>query len=303
MSHIKNALMLLTVFLLVAACAPEPLVSPTPEKPTEEQIVVEPTVVVATPAEAEAQDEPTEQATTQAAAAEMETPTSTASPQEETETPEPSLSSEDDLIRFSMGDPSSDMVTLINQLTNKGVISTNDGQYFQMNDLILRWARINWYKAWFTPIAPESFVVNAHVKWFAASKNANSFNSGCGFAFHAQDEDNHYMAFIALDGYVYLWRVIYGRPSVLSQGWYNFYTAGEKNEEGIWVSEADITLAVEGIKFTFFVDGKEMWTRYDPVLEDGNLALALASGINTGFGTQCEFSDTEIFVLEDGGGE
>ncbi len=208
------------------------------------------------------------------------------------------LEGEDDIVRLRLGEPSIEMQMLVRKLSEEAVISTDEGHYFQMDDLMLRWAQINWYKAWFSPIAPDDFVVRADVKWFAASKNANTFNSGCGFAFHASDRHNHYMAFIATDGNVYLWRVINGRPAVLGVGWYNFYSAGEKDEAGIWVSEATIVLAVEGKKFTFFVNGEEILTRYDPVLKEGNLAVALASGINTGFGTQCEFTDTEIFVLD-----
>jgi hypothetical protein len=238
------------------------------------------------------------------------TPTETQTPRTDTEvqtelppqeTPTemvPVLEGEDDIVRLRLGEPSTDMQMLVRKLAQDEVISTAEGHYFQMDDLILRWAQINWYKAWFSPIAPDDFVVRADLKWFAASKNANTFNSGCGFAFHASDRRNHYMAFIATDGYVYLWRVIRGRPAVLGMGWYNFYTAGEKDEAGIWVSDATFVLAVEGKKFTFFVNGEEIMTRYDPVLEEGNLAVALASGINSGFGTQCEFTNTEIFVLE-----
>jgi hypothetical protein len=281
------------VLLLLVSCAPadaaatiEPTQEEQPDETSQPDLTDEPVVTASTPAE----ETPEETATAE------DQPTATPKPQSTESTDV--LESEDELIELRIGNPSSAMESLVKDLADQGVISTAEGQYFQMNDLILRWARINWYKAWFTPIGPDDFVASADVKWFAASRNANAFNSGCGFSFRAADQDHHYMAFIALDGYVYLWRVFNGRPAVLGQGWYNFYSAGEKNEEGIWISEAHIDLAVEGMKITFFVNGEEVITRHDPVLEEGQLALALASGINSDFGTQCEFTNTEFFVLD-----
>ncbi len=288
----RHLLILIFIFLLVS-CAPAdvtPALESIQGEPTDEN--VQPDLTDESP---EATSAPTEEITEAIASPEAQ---ATITPDADSTDPVLVLEGEDDLIKLSLGNPSSAMKALVEDLADQGVISTDEGQYFQMNDLILRWAKINWYKAWFTPMGPDDFVVSADVKWFAASRNANAFNSGCGFSFRALDQDHHYMAFIALDGYVYLWRVFDGRPVVLGKGWYNFYTAGEKDEEGIWVSDATITLAVEGKKFTFFVNGEEVWTRYDPVLKEGQPALALASGINSDFGTQCEFKNTEVFVLD-----
>lgn len=293
MTCVKKILILGMICSLLASCAPEASLpgETQPQSPVE-------TAEVPAGNEPAARTEPVDEISTEALEDPTLTPTENVSSEEtEAATPTPS-DAEPDLIRLSLEEPSTEMEILVQRLHAEEMVSTTEGTYFQMNDLILRWAQINWYKAWFSPIAPDDFVITSNVRWFAASKNANTFNSGCGFAFHAEDRHNHYMAFIATDGYVYLWRVYNGRPSVLARGWYNFYSAGQKNEEGIWVSEAIISLVVEGSRFSFFVEDEPMWTYHDPVLEEGHLAMALASGINTGFGTQCEFRQTEIFVLD-----
>jgi hypothetical protein len=49
---------------------------------------------------------------------------------------------------------------------------------------------------------------------------------------------------------------------------------------------------------TFYVNGEYVYSWRDEVLKEGNLALTLLSGINTGFGTRCTMENVELWVLD-----
>ena len=60
---------------------------------------------------------------------------------------------------------------------------------------------------------------------------------------------------------------------------------------------ANLILAVDENKISFFVNGLMMHSALDTSLDKGNLALTLLSGTNKGYGTYCGMENIELFTL------
>lgn len=119
---------------------------------------------------------------------------------------------------------------------------------------------------------------------------ANWDRSGCGFVFREDGVANHYLAFLALDGYVNFTRTVNNNGTFLGRSYYG--------RVGRPSGSANIMLVVEGSTFTFFVNGEKVHRRSDQGLASGNLALTLLSGINTDFGTRCQMTNVDLWVLD-----
>ncbi|MBE0698202.1 MAG: hypothetical protein IH586_14890, partial [Anaerolineaceae bacterium] len=97
-----------------------------------------------------------------------------------------------------------EIANVVENLANQGLLKNTGGTYSKIKDFSENWAQIGWYQWWNTGLEPNDFIIRAHTEWESASKTANWFDSGCGFVFRQEDEKNHYMIFLALDGNVYL---------------------------------------------------------------------------------------------------
>lgn len=174
-------------------------------------------------------------------------------------------------------------------LEQAGDISRTEGTYLQVEDFEESWAQIGWYQWWNTGYAPTDFVIRAHTAWESASRTSDWFNTGCGFVFHAQDENNHYLIYLAMDGYVYMKGYVDGKFRELGREYYGKVQTVE--------GEADVLLAVDGAKITYYVNGEKIFQRENKELPSGDLALTLSSGTNKDFGTRCTISDIEIWDM------
>jgi len=181
------------------------------------------------------------------------------------------------------------MAQLVEQLVAEGTVDSINGQYYWMEDFNETWAQISWYQWWDTGIEPADFVISAHTEWESASKTANWFESGCGFVFHEQDADNHYMIFLALDGNVYLKGYVNG----IYREFGKEYAGKIDHLKG----GADIVLAVDGPRITYYVNGVKVLQRENEEIREGKLALTLVSGTNKDYGTRCEISNIEIWDM------
>jgi hypothetical protein len=178
----------------------------------------------------------------------------------------------------------------IAELAAYDYISSDEGRYIGLGEFSESWAQINWYQWWSTSIFPTDFVIRADASWDSASDNANWFNSGCGFVFRAEDVDNHYLAYLGLDGKVYFTRFYRGNWKLLGSSWYG--------NVDIPAGSAKIMLVVEGDSFTFFVNDERVRTQVDSALPEGDLALTLLSGTNAGYGTHCTMENIEIWIMD-----
>lgn len=188
------------------------------------------------------------------------------------------------------------MADAVQRLVSEGYLTHGNGYYEALLDFFREWAQINWYQWYATGKAPRDFVVRANAAWQSASNRANWFNSGCGFVFRETPREgddqalNHYLAYLGLDGVVYMARQTNGQYVELGKASYG--------RVGVPDGEAQIMLAVEGDQFHFFVNDQHVLTREDGLLDSGNLNYTLLSGTNRDFGTRCEMTQVGLWWLE-----
>lgn len=181
------------------------------------------------------------------------------------------------------------MYTIVQGLSKDGVLKNTAGDYHLIENFKEEWAQIGWYQWWSTGYQPQDFVISAHTAWESASKTADWYAAGCGFVFHAKDEDNHYLIYLALDGNVYMKGYVDGK----------FREMGRENVGKInnIKGEADVTLAVQGDKIVYYVNGQKVFERKNQEIPQGDLGLTLVSGTNKDYGTRCEMTDIQLWQL------
>jgi hypothetical protein len=179
---------------------------------------------------------------------------------------------------------------LAQALYDQEIITRADGIYRVLEDYEYSWAKLNYYQWVFTDYYPTDFILKADLSWESASDTANWWNSGCGYVFRLNEEGDHYLTFLSLDGNVYLYRNINSRVYQIGQ-WY----AGSVD---IPKGSATFTLVVDGNWITFFVNGERIHSRPDSSFDKGGLAYVLVSGTNKDFGTWCSWENVELWDLD-----
>lgn len=181
-------------------------------------------------------------------------------------------------------------LALVQSMADEGYLLSTDGEFAPVEDFNETWAQMNWYQWWNTGYAPKDFMVSAHTKWVSASDTAEWWNSGCGFVFRERGEDEHFLAYLGMDGWVYLSKVMKGKWMGLG---YKSYGKVDVPE-----GEADVVMILQGKQFHYFVNGERVLSRNDLQDIGGNLGLTLLSGTNAGFGTRCEMTDVALWILD-----
>lgn len=189
------------------------------------------------------------------------------------------------------------LAAAVERLVSEGYLTHGQGAYETLLDFFREWAQINWYQWYSTSKAPTNFVVRADVAWQSASDKANWFNSGCGFVFRETPREgstrglNHYLAYLGLDGVVYMSRQNNGQFVQLAKAKYGRVEVPEGG--------AQIMLAVEGEHFHFFVNDTHVLSMTDGALDSGELSYTLLSGTNRDFGTRCEMTNVGLWWLDE----
>ncbi|NMB54500.1 MAG: hypothetical protein GYA15_07330 [Leptolinea sp.] len=181
------------------------------------------------------------------------------------------------------------MEKLINQLYEKGTISSTDGAYHRLDDFQKEWAQLYYYQWWYTDYSPSNFVIQADLEWESASKTANLGDSGCGFVYHTEDNQNHHATFLMMDGKVQTYRSLNNNWTQMKGGY-----AGKFNTPS---DKAHMILIVDNQIITVIVNNKEVVHFEDKKLTGGKLGLTLASGTNKDFGTRCKMTNIELWEL------
>ncbi len=179
---------------------------------------------------------------------------------------------------------------LVQSFADQGYLQSTSGTFHAIPDFNETWAQLNWYQWWPTGYAPKDFLITAHTAWESASDTADWWNSGCGFVFREESEDDHYLAYLGMDGRVRLSRLRSGNYAALGDNPYG--------ELDIPRGEADVALLVEGRKVHYFVNGEHVLSRDDLQDTEGNLGLTLLSGTNKAFGTRCMMDDIALWEIQ-----
>jgi hypothetical protein len=179
---------------------------------------------------------------------------------------------------------------VINDLVTNGFLTTANGSYNVLDPYSASEAMINYYNWDALPYTAKNFVIDTDIAWESASETANWWNSGCGFVFRASNDNNkHYIVFLALDGNVYWYQNNNGNISKVTTGYYGKL----ENMKG----SAHMTLAAEDKLLTVLIDGKKVISRSSAAYDGDLIAYTLVSGTNKGFGTSCEWTNTYLWEV------
>jgi hypothetical protein len=183
----------------------------------------------------------------------------------------------------------STMYSQVQNLYNEGVISTLDGTYYALPDFENSWAQMNSYDYELTDYTVTDFVLSTDTEWESASTSANWANSGCAFVFRLNARGDHYLGYLGLDGWFYLYQNLSKTLKRLGKWYYD--------QVDIPKGQAKITLVVEGDQMTFLVNDQEVEQVTDDTFQTGLLGYALLSGTNKDFGTRCRITNVELWEI------
>jgi hypothetical protein len=182
------------------------------------------------------------------------------------------------------------MMGVVQQLFDEGIIGSMEGEYYRLDDFEESWAQIGYYQWWKTGQTAENFVLSTDIAWESASDRANWPEAGCGIVFSEDGASDHHLAYLSLDGY--------GKLAQISKGQWKTLASQRYGNLSIPNGNAKIMLVVDDQKINFYVNGQRVANAYDGSLNAGNIALTLLSGTNKDFGTRCQMSNIDLFILE-----
>ena len=174
------------------------------------------------------------------------------------------------------------------QLAEEKVITTAEWEFIQLPAYENEWAQLGWYNWSLTGLRPKNFILRTDSFFETASNTADWYVTGCGFVFHV-DGDDHYLAYLGMDGYVYLFVVKNGNWGDLGRRYYGLINVPK--------DQANLMLVVEEEKIFFYVNDRQILKAQDTSLSKGDLGLTLLSGTNKDFGTRCKLTNIDLWVL------
>jgi hypothetical protein len=183
------------------------------------------------------------------------------------------------------------MADKVQQYAKDGFLPSADGTYTRLDDHDVSLAKILFWDNQATGRSPVNFAVESDVAWDSASATSNWFAAGCGYVFHRTSDDDEYLIFLSLDGWVESLAVNKGKQQFMGDAYYD--------KLQIPAGKAHIALVVNGNKYAFFVNGKlvKQYTGYSGGLLTGELHYAQVSGTNVGFGTRCTYTHTDLWTV------
>lgn len=178
----------------------------------------------------------------------------------------------------------------IDGLYQAGIIDTAEGDYYHLEDFDQSWAQLNYYQWWPTGHAAENFVMAGDAFVSSASDNANWFDSACGISFALQDNENHDVVWIAMDGRAYLMSVHKNVRRLLEiDKW------GQATKTNF---EVHYMLVVNDKRVILYIDDQEVLSIYDGLIGPGMIANTLVSGTNKNYGTRCKLSNIDLWIIQ-----
>ncbi|MGC1375041.1 MAG: hypothetical protein WA821_02390 [Anaerolineales bacterium] len=183
-----------------------------------------------------------------------------------------------------------DFTAKVEEYQKAGYISTTDGAYIYLASYSNSMAKINYF-FWDTIplVSPDNFIITSNIRWDSASSAADS--SGCGYVFRIQGNNDNYVLYLSLKGYVEMASYVSNRWKSMGRG-----TFGKPAQNG----QAKLTLIVEDNQFRVLVNDTliKTFTGLQGKLTTGKLAYTVLSGTNKSFGTSCKFDNTELWTIK-----
>lgn len=186
----------------------------------------------------------------------------------------------------------SDIYSVVQALYDQGKITTANG-YFQ--DLP-EWSG-NLARTWTFDLEPimdsfaTDFVLVMDVSWEIEDPATDWGAAGCGVAFRISNEfSDYYTYFVTMDKQINFFQVTPRGGTKFTSRWGDFDHMQDSTT---------IIITVEGSDFRAYNADLELKdTRNGAELVDGYLAFMIVSGSNKEPGTQCEFTNMDLWHLE-----
>lgn len=186
------------------------------------------------------------------------------------------------------------MAEQVQALKEDGYLSSTNGVWTKVDDFDQSWAETDGYRWWNTGTQPVDFVIQANVEWWSAETTTYLFNAGCGFVFRAEDQNNFFAALFTLDGKARFDQRFHGDwlTPILSDP----ISTHPMNDR------TQIMLIVEGNRLIFFKDDEAILDVTDvnltsPESKGGDLAIALRSASDIGYGLRCKLTDIGLWII------
>lgn len=181
------------------------------------------------------------------------------------------------------------MLEFVQQAATAGYIKSAEGEYQQLDEYKDSWAQIGWYLWWPTNTYPSDFVLRGHMAWTSASKTPDL--SGCGILFRVNSDGDHYGYLMTSDGKVHF---ILNEKGNFNFGGQFYFGPSSVSEE------VDFAITAQGEVFNVFINGKRLGASYGhkSSMLDGDLAYTIVSGTNKDYGTSCDITNVELWVLK-----
>ena len=172
---------------------------------------------------------------------------------------------------------------------DKGYVDSAEGTFKEIDDFSYDWANLGYYDKIPVGITATDFFISGHFRWSSALQNADE--SGCGYVFSLQKNDDHYVIF--LDRSKVLFAITsdhHGRIAGPTRG-----TGRVKFGNP---AEADFTVIVRDSYAYALVNGEVVseYTLAQSRSLTGQIALSVLSGTNKDYGTRCEMTNLHVWL-------
>jgi hypothetical protein len=175
-------------------------------------------------------------------------------------------------------------------MKSRGQINSTNGIFFKLPDFDQSYASMGNRLLVPTSYSARNFIIKANTFWDSNNAMINTYQSGCGFAFHQVDDKNYYFITLGLDGRVHLYLVQNGRSSEIGTKLYG--------QVGVPRGGALIMLVVENGNITYYVNEKLIFQQTNFVLPTGKVDIAIASGTNAKPGFRCQMTGASLWIIQ-----
>jgi|GEM_PF-3277314 hypothetical protein len=182
-------------------------------------------------------------------------------------------------------------LTLPNEV--RALYRVSSGIYYQLADYDYSLARLGTQKAIGSGRFPKDFIMRSQISWWTAPGPVSWKEAGCGYIFRYVDKNNYYSINWSLDGKVYLKRKTKGYETLAFEAPYpNLRQARGTGK---------IMLAISDTQVVAFYNDKRVFRMVDSPLngsmKSGEVGLVVFSGTNVDFGTRCQFTQNELWEV------
>lgn len=181
------------------------------------------------------------------------------------------------------------MVAVVDQLFSTGVLTSTQGTFYNLPDFEERWAMRDFYDFSLTDQVVSDFALSSTLEWDSAGTSVEYANAGCGFVFRLNPRGDHYLVYLGADGRAYFYLAYNHTLKQIDREIYS--------DNKLLSGQAKILLTVQGSRIVLFVNDVQVINFEDSTLQNGLLGQAIASGTNSGYGTLCRMTDSQLWKL------